>query len=263
MADQELGADAHHLLAVADERCWTHVRLVIAPDGGVARLRVYGTALPDPRRCDGVSVDLASWRTGGVVVASSDDFYGSAQVLNRPDQASQHGRGVGTRRRRDGGHDWVLIRLGYTGAVSRLVFDTSFYRYNASEAVSVTGSTTRRRQRRLGFVAGADRAAAGHGHTTWWRSPLRQSASSASTPTPTGGSPASGSWAMSTRPPAPYAGRSWWNALPEQQALQVLADAGILAVTAAALVGDRPVRARRPGARGPSRSCWTVPGRAP
>ena len=71
--DRELGGDAHHLLPVVDERCWTHVRLVIAPDGGVARLRVYGRVLADPRKFDGVSVDLASWRTGGLVVASSDD----------------------------------------------------------------------------------------------------------------------------------------------------------------------------------------------
>ena len=76
------------------------------------------------------------------MVASSDDFYGTAQVLNRPDQARNMGEGWETRRRRDGDHDWVLIRLGYAGTVSRLVFDTSYYRYNASEAVSVTGSAT-------------------------------------------------------------------------------------------------------------------------
>ena len=137
---RELGGDAHHLLHVADDRCWTHVRLVIAPDGGVARLRVHGLALPDPRKFDSVSVDLASWATGGLVVASSDDFYGSAQVVNRPDQARNMGEGWETRRRRDKGHDWLLVRLGYAGTVSRLVIDTSYYRYNASEAVSVTGS---------------------------------------------------------------------------------------------------------------------------
>ncbi len=203
--DQELVGNAHNLLAVSDERCWTHVRLVIAPDGGVARLRVHGLALQDPRRFDGISVDLASWASGGLVVASSDDFYGTAQVLNRPDQARNMGEGWETRRRRDRGHDWVLIRLGFAGLVSRFVLDTSFYRYNASAAVSVSGSST-------GDVNGEwpscwrGRNCSRTPSTTCRPSRPRLSGLSASTPIPTGGSPASGPWATSTRSSAPTPG---------------------------------------------------------
>jgi allantoicase len=245
VADHELGGNAHHLLPVADDRCWTHLRLVIAPDGGVARLRVYGAALPDPRSSDGVSVDLASWRTGGVVVASSDDFYGSAQVLNRPDQARNMGEGWETRRRRDGGHDWVLVRLGYVGAVSRLVFDTSFYRYNASEAVSVTGSTTRDGTGEWALLLARTELQPDTVHDL-----VAQPA-----PTvrfvrvdayPDGG--ISRIRVVGYVDPAARAsaGRSWWNALPEQQARQVLVDAGVVDVSAAALVGGRPVALEGP-----------------
>ena len=238
--DGELGAHSHHLLPVADDRRWTHVRLVIAPDGGVARLRVYGLALPDPRRSDGVSVDLASWRTGGLVVASSDDFYGSAQVLNRPDQARNMGEGWETRRRRDGGHDWVLIRLGYAGAVSRMVFDTSFYRYNASEAVSVAGSTTRDDTGDWALLLARTELQPDTVHDLVAQ-PARAVGFIRVDAYPDGGM--SRIRAVGQVDPAAraYAGRSWWNALPEQQAHQVLADAGVLAVSAAALVGDRPV----------------------
>ncbi|MGD0811530.1 MAG: allantoicase [Acidimicrobiales bacterium] len=238
--DQELGGNAHHLLPVVDERCWTHLRLVIAPDGGVARLRAYGLALPDPRRFDGLSVDLASWSTGGLVVASSDDFYGAAQVLNRPDQARNMGEGWETRRRRDDGHDWVLIRLGYAGPVSRLVFDTSFYRYNASEAVSVTGSST-------------------HDDAGDWAMLLARTELQPDTvhdlaaePTPAvrfirvaaypdGG--ISRIRVLGHIDPAhrAFTGRRWWNALPEPQAQEVLAGAGVPPEAAAALVGDRPL----------------------
>jgi len=138
----EIGGDAHHLLRVADERRWTHVRLVITPDGGVARLRVHGRALPDPRLVDGISVDLASWSTGGLVVASSNDFYSSAQVVNRPDRARTMGEGWETRRRRSGDRDWLTIRLGYAGTVTQVVIDTAFYRYNASASVALHGSLT-------------------------------------------------------------------------------------------------------------------------
>jgi allantoicase len=238
--DQPLGANAHHLLPVADDRRWTHVRLVIAPDGGVARLRVYGVALPHPRNLDGISVDLASWMTGGVVVASSDDFYGPAQVLNRPDQARNMGEGWETRRRRDGGHDWVLIRLGYAGAVSRLVFDTSFYRYNASEAVSVTGSTTRDDTGDLALLLARTELQPDTVHD-FAAEPARAVRFIRVDAYPDGG--ISRIRAVGHVDPAARAdaGRRWWNALPEQQAQQVLADAGAPAIAATALVGDRPI----------------------
>jgi allantoicase len=221
------------------------VRLVIAPDGGVARLRVHGRALPDPRKFDGVSVDLASWRTGGLVVASSDDFYGSAQLLNRPDQARNMGEGWETRRRRDAGHDWVLIRLGYAGAVSRLVFDTSFYRYNASEAVSVTGSTTR---------DGSGASALLLERTELQPDTVHDLAAEPAPPVrfvrvdayPDGGISRIRVVGHVDRAARAYAGRQWWNALPEQQADEVLAAAGVPAAGAAVLVGDRPVALEGP-----------------
>ncbi|WP_433454449.1 hypothetical protein ACQPXS_40175 [Streptomyces sp. CA-142005] len=50
---------------------FTHPRLSIYPDGGVARLRVHGQAVPDPRRFDGLTPDPAARELGGVVEASS------------------------------------------------------------------------------------------------------------------------------------------------------------------------------------------------
>ena len=40
----DLQGDSHHYLPVQDRGIWTHARLNIYPDGGVARLRVYGVA---------------------------------------------------------------------------------------------------------------------------------------------------------------------------------------------------------------------------
>ena len=85
----------HNTFAVADPRRFTHVRLSIFPDGGVARLRVLGHVIPDPRGLERLTIDLASQEYGGAVVASSDDFYNSASLLNRPDTATVDGRGVG------------------------------------------------------------------------------------------------------------------------------------------------------------------------
>ncbi len=134
-----LRGDDHNLFEVTDARCFTHVRLSAFPDGGVARLRIFGEAIPDPRQIDGLTVDLAGQQHGGLVVASSDGFYTSASTINRPDEARTMGEGWETRRRRDNGHDYAMIRLGYAGTIRQAIVDTRQFRYNASAAVAVRG----------------------------------------------------------------------------------------------------------------------------
>jgi allantoicase len=135
-----LRGDAHNVFGVTDPRRFTHIQLATFPDGGVARLRVFGQAIPDPRGLEQLTIDLASQRYGGVVTASSDDFYTSASVLNRPDTARSMGEGWETRRRRDSGHDHVIIQLGFAGQVRQLVVDTAHFKYNASAEVAAYGS---------------------------------------------------------------------------------------------------------------------------
>ncbi len=135
-----LTGDSHNVFAVTDPRRFTHVRLAAYPDGGIARLRVMGRPVPDPRGLDELTIDLASQEYGGAVVACSDDFYTSASHLNRPDQARTMGEGWETQRRRDDGHDYVVFRLGFPGVIRRLVIDTAHFKYNASAAVALYGS---------------------------------------------------------------------------------------------------------------------------
>ena len=134
-----IAGDSHNTFTVTDERRFSHVRLSAYPDGGIARLRVFGRVVPDPRGLEELTVDLASQHYGGMVVASSDDFYTSASNLNRPDQARTMGEGWETQRRRDGGHDYVIFSLAFPGVVRRIVLDTAHFRYNASADVAVSG----------------------------------------------------------------------------------------------------------------------------
>ena len=132
--------DTHNIFPVSDPRRFTHVRLATFPDGGVARLRVFGRVVPDPRLLDGVTVDLVSQELGGAVIASSDSFYTSARVLNRPDRARSMGEGWETRRRRDPGNDYVVFHLALAGHVRQLIVDAAHFRYNASAEIAVFGS---------------------------------------------------------------------------------------------------------------------------
>jgi allantoicase len=134
-----LAGDARNPFPVTSGRRFTHVRLSIYPDGGVARLRVHGEAVPDPRLVGAGLVDLAAMELGGLVVGCSDMFYGSPNNLLLPGHARTMGEGWETKRRRDDGNDWVLVRLGLPGAVAMAELDTTHFKGNAPGEARLTG----------------------------------------------------------------------------------------------------------------------------
>jgi allantoicase len=120
---------------------WTHLRLNIYPDGGVARLRVHGDVVVDWRRVApaGRPVDLASIMNGGLVLDASDMHFGSRDNLILPGRARTMGDGWETRRRRGPGHDWAVVRLGAPGVLTRVEIDTNHFKGNYPESASVEG----------------------------------------------------------------------------------------------------------------------------
>ncbi|KDN81797.1 allantoicase [Kitasatospora cheerisanensis] len=134
-----LRGDTAHAFAVADPTRYTHVRLNIWPDGGVARLRVHGEVLPDPRHLAGLTFDLAAQEYGGVAEAASDRYYSSPHHLNAPGRPAVMGDGWETRRRRDKSHDWVRIALAAHGEVLAAEVDTSCFVANAPGWAELVG----------------------------------------------------------------------------------------------------------------------------
>ena len=135
-----LEGDTHNLFAVDAAIAATHVRLRIFPDGGVARLRVYGDVVPDwDRLRRRGEVDLAAAEHGGLVVACSDMFFGGRDNLIMPGDARNMGDGWETKRRRGPGHDWTIVRLGAPGTIDRVEVDTRHFKGNAPGACSLDG----------------------------------------------------------------------------------------------------------------------------
>ena len=132
LADQTgLDGDRANLVPVtAPDRLVTHVRLTIHPDGGVARLRVFGEVVPDPRRLGG-RVDLAATAAGGRVEACSNMFFSSPANALAPGRAQVMSDGWETARRRDDGNDWLVVRLAAPGVLQHAVIDTSRFVGNA------------------------------------------------------------------------------------------------------------------------------------
>jgi allantoicase len=147
-----LGPSAHHYHAVDATRAgpFTHVRLHIWPDGGVARLRIYGR--PEPRvgeapetNADG-RVDLVAARNGGTVIAANNQHFGLAANLLVPGRGVNMGDGWETRRRREPGNDWCILALGRPGVIEHIEVDTAFFKGNfpagcAVRAARVEGGT--------------------------------------------------------------------------------------------------------------------------
>jgi allantoicase len=132
LADKtDLAGDRANLVRVtAPDRLVTHVRLTIHPDGGVARLRVFGEVVPDPRRLGG-RVDLAATGTGGRVEGCSNMFFSSPANALAPGRAQVMSDGWETARRRDDGHEWLVVRLAAAGVLHHAVIDTSRFAGNA------------------------------------------------------------------------------------------------------------------------------------
>jgi allantoicase len=126
----DLTGDSANLVPVEQPGLVTHVRLTIHPDGGVARFRVFGAVVPDPRRLGG-RVDLAALVHGGSVEACSNMFYSSPANVLMPGRAQVMSDGWETARRRDDGNDWLVVRLGAPGLLHEVVIDTSRFVGNA------------------------------------------------------------------------------------------------------------------------------------
>ena len=228
--------DSANVFPVDSDRRVTHVRLNIHPDGGVARLRVHGRVLPDPRLIDAGPVDLAALENGGLVTAVSDEFYGRPQQLIGRGLARSMGEGWETARRRDAGNDWVEISLACEGVVTLAELDTSYFLGNAPGTASLTGTgpageiellprTRLQPDTRHRFVL-ADAPGVERVRLDVF---------------PDGGMARLRLWGRPTAAGRDALGRRWFDALPDVQALEVLGAAGLPPQQAGRLVGARPL----------------------
>lgn len=128
-----VGGHAENAFAIRVERRFSHLRLRQHPDGGVARLRVYGQVAPDPAWLAALgTIDLVALEHGGTVQDASDRFYSPPEHTILPGRSRKMDDGWETRRRRDQGHDWIEYRLVEQGTVRAIEIDTAYLKGNAA-----------------------------------------------------------------------------------------------------------------------------------
>ena len=133
-----LRGNSHHYFDVDNPACFTHVRLNIYPDGGVARLRVHGRVICDPATLDAAAEhNLAAVALGARAIAWNDSHYGAVANLLNPGRGVNMGDGWETRRRREPGNDWCIIELGRPGAIDAVEIDTAHFKGNYPDRLSL------------------------------------------------------------------------------------------------------------------------------
>jgi allantoicase len=136
-----VGGNQQNFYRVQSTRVWTHLKLNIFPDGGVARFRAYGTVQYDWSSAAATGpVDLVAALHGGRALACSDEHYGSKHNVLLPGRGNSMADGWETRRRREPGYDWVILQLGTTGAVRYVDIDTAHFKGNFPHQVSIQGT---------------------------------------------------------------------------------------------------------------------------
>jgi allantoicase len=133
-----LRGDSHHYFDIDNLACFTHIRLNLYPDGGVARLRVHGRVISDAATLDKTAQhDLAAVELGARAIAWNDAHFGAVENLLNPGKGINMGDGWETRRRREPGYDWCIIELGHPGRVEAVNLDTAFFKGNYPDRCSI------------------------------------------------------------------------------------------------------------------------------
>ena len=126
---------------IADQNIYTHLRLNIYPDGGVARLKVYGEVFKDWNTVDdNALVDLAAAVNGAKSILCNDMFFSHMDNLIMPGRGVNMGDGWETKRNRTpNNRDWVIVRLAHKGTVEKILIDTCHFKGNYPDSCLIEG----------------------------------------------------------------------------------------------------------------------------
>ncbi|CAI4921559.1 ANL_HP_G0004670.mRNA.1.CDS.1 [Saccharomyces cerevisiae] len=140
----ECGPSQRHLFVrgngLTKER-FTHIKLKMYPDGGIARFRLYGRVVPPELKTKDHIIDLAYVCNGAVALKYSDQHFGSVDNLLLPGRGHDMSDGWETKRSRQPGHtDWAVIQLGRESSfIEKIIVDTAHFRGNFPQFITVEG----------------------------------------------------------------------------------------------------------------------------
>ena len=131
--------NSHHFFNINNKSIFTHIKLNIYPDGGVARLRVYGS-MEVKKKFSKKIINLTSVLNGATPIACNNEHFGRAENILAPGSGKNMGDGWETRRSRGKNFDWLIIKCATEGKISTIQIDTHHFKGNYPDKCSLQAS---------------------------------------------------------------------------------------------------------------------------
>jgi len=136
---QKLQGDKVHNFKVNSTKV-NYIRFQIFPDGGIARLRLLGHVEIDLEKFKNKKTELSSLNLGGKIIAYNNAHYGDVSALLTSGRGKTMGDGWETRRRREPGNDWIIIKLAKSGIIEEIEIDTAHFKGNFPDKASISAA---------------------------------------------------------------------------------------------------------------------------
>ncbi len=134
---KKLGPNKNHNFASKNRSIFNYIRLNIFPDGGVARIRLYGKINMEKINLNKKNINLTSVLNGASIIGCNNEHFGRAENIIAPGKAKNMGDGWETRRSRGKNFDWLIIKFGKSGLIKKLEIDTHHFKGNYPDKCSI------------------------------------------------------------------------------------------------------------------------------
>ena len=134
---KKLRPNKNHNFNSKNRSVFNYVRLNIFPDGGVARIRLYGKIDMQKINLKKKNINLTSILYGASIVGCNNEHFGKAENVIAPGKGKNMGDGWETRRSRGKNVDWLIIKLGQPALIKKIEIDTHHFKGNYPDTCSV------------------------------------------------------------------------------------------------------------------------------
>jgi allantoicase len=128
--------NSHHFFNIKNKSIFSHIKLNIYPDGGVARIRLYGS-IKINKNFGRKILNFTSVLNGATPIACNNEHFGRAENILAPGTGKNMGDGWETRRSRGKNSDWLIIKCATAGKINNIQIDTHHFKGNYPDKCSL------------------------------------------------------------------------------------------------------------------------------
>ena len=157
LSKKKLGPNKNHNFTLKNRSVYNYVRLNIFPDGGVARIRLYGKIYMGKINLNKKNINLTSVLNGASIVGCNNEHFGRAENIITPGKGKNMGDGWETRRRRDKGFDWLILNSIKGNKINKIEISTHHFKGNFPSHCTLQATYIPNKKTSSSIVAGSNK----------------------------------------------------------------------------------------------------------